>query len=125
MYDVMNDPLTFLIFCSAYNYNAVTLYSPDARTSPPLQGFPGIVYFIGSRYMGAGDPAQGDDLPLGKGLLAVQAVAQADDVGLPGRVSIISDMTCNPRRPTAIDVFCGAVYTFFATLNRAVFSKVH
>ena len=34
-------------------------------------------------YIGAGNPAQRRDLPLGKGGLVVQTVAQADDVGLP------------------------------------------
>ena len=40
--------------------------------------------FLNAGDVGAADAAQGGDFPLGEGSLLVEAVAQLDDVGLPG-----------------------------------------
>lgn len=47
-------------------------------------------------YIGPGDPAQRGDLPLGQRLTVIQAVAQANDLGLPGgqaRLHAAADLT--------------------------------
>lgn len=77
-------PLT-LIFATAYNSGGATLTCPMPGKPLIFKAFRASLTLVPAGYVGAGDMVGGGHLTLGLGHTAIQTVAAADDVGLPGR----------------------------------------
>lgn len=80
---MMNSRLSFLKFPTTYNNHGAT---PNIRRPDKLlhcKAFRASFTLGAAGNIGAGNAAKRCDLPLGEGRAVVQAVAQADDVGLP------------------------------------------
>ena len=69
---------------TTYNKREATQVKNEARKTCLHQAFRASFTLAASLYVRAADATQGGDFPLGEGGLLIEAVAQLDDVGLPG-----------------------------------------
>lgn len=71
-------------FLATYNNGGATPNIPDARKPLIFKAFRASLTLVPARYIAAADAEGGGDLPLGQWDRAAEAVAQADDLSLPG-----------------------------------------
>ena len=104
--------VAYLNFLATYNNGGATPNMTDARKPLIFKAFRASLTLVPAGYIAPGNAECGGDLPLGQGDGAAQAVAQADDLRLPGRQALLDQ---SPEPLGAVPVMevlqHGVIYT--------------